>query len=295
MVLPFRRYTTETKLLTVVQIKGRRISVVSFYEGTVRRAARVRRGAGAGDLGTCNDKNGRILRLRLRRSSGLLAPQLSCSNTGATAVGSGAGGPDRTIPPAPESPPRLSVPPAQSIQSEPISITNEGVRLGAIKDYLKRGLQTFFGVQEDNEVKEQEVWKQRRYRLAERTLGDLRADHPPDHHQDNVAGDEFRDGRSFTAVNTKNNDVVLHVIRTDRHVTYPEIGTSLGIAFCPLLRPRGRTCIDSDLGPVLDLDPGYVLDSNRSPTLGSHPCPALNSRFGQAFRFRYRDAGHSSA
>ncbi|GBP46586.1 hypothetical protein EVAR_95048_1 [Eumeta japonica] len=42
--------------------------------------------------------------------------------------------------------------------------------------------------------------------------------------------DGFRGGRPSTAVNNKNIDAVRRVIKTDRHVTYHEIRTSVGIS-----------------------------------------------------------------
>ncbi|GBP66169.1 hypothetical protein EVAR_81826_1 [Eumeta japonica] len=41
--------------------------------------------------------------------------------------------------------------------------------------------------------------------------------------------DEFRDGRSFTAMKDKNVDATCRLIETDRQVTYHEIHASLGI------------------------------------------------------------------
>ncbi|GBP81610.1 hypothetical protein EVAR_21240_1 [Eumeta japonica] len=61
--------------------------------------------------------------------------------------------------------------------------------------------------------------------------------------------DEFRDGRPSTALNNKNIDVVRRMIETDRHVSYHEIWTSLGIDIsystqeagkAPMTPPRSR-------------------------------------------------------
>lgn len=123
-----------------------------------------------------------------RSSAGLLAPQLACqSSTPASAA---------TAPPlqAPASPPRVvSAPPAPLAQPPPDNAPQpaheDGVRLRrthtvAVRDYLKRETQTFFGVQRDNEREQRRLWYERRRRHAARALGDLRLDLPPDHHPD---------------------------------------------------------------------------------------------------------------
>ncbi|CAF4834672.1 unnamed protein product [Pieris macdunnoughi] len=120
-----------------------------------------------------------------RSSASLLAPQLACQNSP---------GPAASAPPlpAPASPPRIvSVPPVPQLPSEqnPQPTQEDGVRLRrahtvAVRDYLKRETQTFFGVQKDNEREQRRLWHERRRRHAARTLGDLRIDLPPDYHPD---------------------------------------------------------------------------------------------------------------
>ncbi|XP_045487212.1 inactive rhomboid protein 1 [Pieris rapae] len=120
-----------------------------------------------------------------RSSASLLAPQLACQNSP---------GPAASAPPlpAPASPPRIvSVPPGPQLPSEqsPQEAQEDGVRLRrahtvAVRDYLKRETQTFFGVQKDNEREQRRLWHERRRRHAARTLGDLRIDLPPDYHPD---------------------------------------------------------------------------------------------------------------
>lgn len=119
-----------------------------------------------------------------RSSAGLLAPQLTCQSSP---------GPAATAPPLPPpaSPPRIvSAPPLQP-PPEPVPqpAQEDGVRLRrahtvAVRDYLKRETQTFFGVQRDNETEQRRLWYERRRRHAARALGDLRLDLPPDHHPD---------------------------------------------------------------------------------------------------------------
>ncbi|XP_045529091.1 inactive rhomboid protein 2 isoform X1 [Pieris brassicae] len=120
-----------------------------------------------------------------RSSASLLAPQLACQNSP---------GPAASAPPlpAPASPPRIvSVPPVPQLPSEqnPPPAQEDGVRLRrahtvAVRNYLKRETQTFFGVQKDNEREQRRLWHERRRRHAARTLGDLRIDLPPDYHPD---------------------------------------------------------------------------------------------------------------
>ncbi|KOB77510.1 Uncharacterized protein OBRU01_03921, partial [Operophtera brumata] len=110
-----------------------------------------------------------------RSSAGLLAPQLACQSSPASA-------------PPPSSPPRVSAPPAPS-DTVPQPAQEDGVRLRrvhtvAVRDYLKRETQTFFGVQRDNEREQRRLWYERRRRHAARAMGDLRTDLPPDHHPD---------------------------------------------------------------------------------------------------------------
>lgn len=120
-----------------------------------------------------------------RSSAGLLAPQLTCQSS----PGPPAAAP--SIPP-PASPPRtVSAPPQPQPPPEPIPppAQEDGVRLRrahtvAVRDYLKRETQTFFGVQRDNEREQRRLWYERRRRHAARALGDLRPDLPPDHHPD---------------------------------------------------------------------------------------------------------------
>ncbi|XP_063825279.1 uncharacterized protein LOC135074827 [Ostrinia nubilalis] len=119
-----------------------------------------------------------------RSSAGLLAPQLACQSSPAPA----------SAPPlpAPASPPRIvSAPPAHAPPPDPVPqpAPEDGVRLRrvhtvAVRDYLKRETQTFFGVQRDNEREQRRLWYERRRRHAARALGDLRLDLPPDHHPD---------------------------------------------------------------------------------------------------------------
>ncbi|CAH4029401.1 unnamed protein product [Pieris brassicae] len=121
----------------------------------------------------------------VRSSASLLAPQLACQNSP---------GPAASAPPlpAPASPPRIvSVPPVPQLPSEqnPPPAQEDGVRLRrahtvAVRNYLKRETQTFFGVQKDNEREQRRLWHERRRRHAARTLGDLRIDLPPDYHPD---------------------------------------------------------------------------------------------------------------
>ncbi|CAB3253519.1 unnamed protein product [Arctia plantaginis] len=120
-----------------------------------------------------------------RSSAGLLAPQLACQTSSPA-----------TAPPPhpPASPPRVvSAPPAPLAQPPPDPAPQpaqeDGVRLRrvhtvAVRDYLKRETQTFFGVQRDNEREQRRLWYERRRRHAARALGDLRPDLPPDHHPD---------------------------------------------------------------------------------------------------------------
>ncbi|KAL0841145.1 hypothetical protein ABMA28_014893 [Loxostege sticticalis] len=120
----------------------------------------------------------------VRSSAGLLAPQLACQSSPAPA----------SAPPlpAPASPPRIvSAPPVQHPPPDPVPqpAQEDGVRLRrvhtvAVRDYLKRETQTFFGVQRDNEREQRRLWYERRRRHAARALGDLRLDLPPDHHPD---------------------------------------------------------------------------------------------------------------
>ncbi|XP_037293783.1 inactive rhomboid protein 1-like [Manduca sexta] len=122
-----------------------------------------------------------------RSSAGLLAPQLACQTSTSTAA------PTQSHQP-PASPPRIvSAPPPALAQPVPESVPQpaheEGVRLRrvhtvAVRDYLKRETQTFFGVQRDNEREQKKLWYERRRRHAARALGDLRLDLPPDHHPD---------------------------------------------------------------------------------------------------------------
>ncbi|XP_048482944.1 inactive rhomboid protein 1 isoform X2 [Plutella xylostella] len=115
-----------------------------------------------------------------RSSAGLLAPQLSCQTASPAA------------PPA--SPPRAVSAPSAPLAPPPPEPTpqpahEDGVRLRrahtlAVRDYLKRETQTFFGVQRDNEREQRRLWHERRRRHAARALGDLRLDLPPDHHPD---------------------------------------------------------------------------------------------------------------
>ncbi|RVE51779.1 hypothetical protein evm_003582 [Chilo suppressalis] len=125
-----------------------------------------------------------------RSSAGLLAPQLACqpstNNNAASAPPL----------PAPASPPRVvSAPPVPHAPAPPPPdpvpqpAQEDGVRLRrahtvAVRDYLKRETQTFFGVQKDNEREQRRLWYERRRRHAARALGDLRLDLPPDHHPD---------------------------------------------------------------------------------------------------------------
>ncbi|CAK1547113.1 unnamed protein product [Leptosia nina] len=118
-----------------------------------------------------------------RSSASLLAPQLACQNSP---------GPAASAPPLapPASPPRIvSAPPVQPPDPSPQPVQEDGVRLRrahtvAVRDYLKRETQTFFGVQKDNEREQRRLWHERRRRHAARTLGDLRIDLPPDYHPD---------------------------------------------------------------------------------------------------------------
>ncbi|XP_064071946.1 inactive rhomboid protein 1 isoform X2 [Vanessa tameamea] len=119
-----------------------------------------------------------------RTSAGLLAPQLTCQSSP---------GPAATAPPLPPpaSPPRIVSAPVPQPPPEPIPqpAHEDGVRLRrahtvAVRDYLKRETQTFFGVQRDNETEQRRLWYERRRRHAARALGDLRLDLPPDHHPD---------------------------------------------------------------------------------------------------------------
>ncbi|KAF9799813.1 hypothetical protein SFRURICE_001417, partial [Spodoptera frugiperda] len=121
-----------------------------------------------------------------RSSAGLLAPQLACQSSSPAASA-----PAPPLP-APTSPPRVvSAPPAPT-QPPPDPAPQDqedGVRLRrthtvAVRDYLKRETQTFFGVQRDNEREQRRLWYERRRRHAARALGDLRPDLPPDHHPD---------------------------------------------------------------------------------------------------------------
>ncbi|XP_049869020.1 inactive rhomboid protein 1 isoform X1 [Pectinophora gossypiella] len=132
-----------------------------------------------------------------RSSAGLLAPQLTCQSSSPPTAASA------PPLPAPASPPRVtSAPPThqphphqthQPNQSPPDTVPQpaqeDGVRLRrahtiAVRDYLKRETQTFFGVQRDNEREQRRLWYERRRRHAARALGDLRLDLPPDHHPD---------------------------------------------------------------------------------------------------------------
>ncbi|CAH2037651.1 unnamed protein product, partial [Iphiclides podalirius] len=130
-----------------------------------------------------------MIPFRYRRSSaGLLASQLTCQSSSTAA--------NAAAPPhqAPSSPPRVvSAPPAPLVQPPPEPAPQpaqeDGVRLRrahtvAVRDYLKRETQTFFGVQRDNEREQRRLWYERRRRHAARALGDLRLDLPPDHHPD---------------------------------------------------------------------------------------------------------------
>ncbi|XP_063895141.1 inactive rhomboid protein 1-like isoform X2 [Helicoverpa armigera] len=121
-----------------------------------------------------------------RSSAGLLAPQLACQSSSPAASA-----PAPPLP-APASPPRVvSAPPAPT-QPPPDPAPQDqedGVRLRrthtvAVRDYLKRETQTFFGVQKNNEREQRRLWYERRRRHAARALGDLRPDLPPDHHPD---------------------------------------------------------------------------------------------------------------
>lgn len=121
-----------------------------------------------------------------RSSAGLLAPQLACQSSSPAASA-----PAPPLP-APASPPRVvSAPPAPA-QPPPDPAPQDqedGVRLRrthtvAVRDYLKRETQTFFGVQKNNEREQRRLWYERRRRHAARALGDLRPDLPPDHHPD---------------------------------------------------------------------------------------------------------------
>ncbi|KPJ08199.1 Inactive rhomboid protein 1 [Papilio machaon] len=121
-----------------------------------------------------------------RSSAGLLASQLSCQGT-STASGSAPSHP------APPSPPRVvsAPPPVANPPPDPVPqpAQEDGVRLRrahtvAVRDYLKRETQTFFGVQRDNEREQRRLWYERRRRHAARALGDLRLDLPPDYHPD---------------------------------------------------------------------------------------------------------------
>ncbi|XP_047994926.1 inactive rhomboid protein 1 isoform X2 [Leguminivora glycinivorella] len=122
-----------------------------------------------------------------RSSAGLLAPQLACQSASPPA-------PAASAPlPAPASPPRVvSAPPAPVAPPPdpvPQPAQEDGVRLRrvhtvAVRDYLKRETQTFFGVQRDNEREQRRLWFERRRRHAARALGDLRLDLPPNHHPD---------------------------------------------------------------------------------------------------------------
>lgn len=123
-----------------------------------------------------------------RSSAGLLAPQLACQPSSAANAPTGPSHPN------PASPPRIvSAPPAPLAQPPPDPVPQpaqeDGVRLRrvhtvAVRDYLKRETQTFFGVQRDNEREQRRLWYERRKRHAARALGDLRLDLPPDHHPD---------------------------------------------------------------------------------------------------------------
>lgn len=117
-----------------------------------------------------------------RASAGLLAPQLTCQSSP---------GPAATAPPLtqPTSPPRIVSAPQPPPEPIPQPTQEDGVRLRrahtvAVRDYLKRETQTFFGVQRDNEREQRRLWHERRRRHAARALGDLRLDLPPDHHPD---------------------------------------------------------------------------------------------------------------
>lgn len=123
-----------------------------------------------------------------RSSTGLLAPQLTCQSSAAATAAAAAPHP------APASPPRVvSAPPVPIVQPPPEPLPpptqDDGVRLRrvhtvAVRDYLKRETQRFFGVQRDNEREQRRLWFERRRRHAARALGDLRLDLPPDHHPD---------------------------------------------------------------------------------------------------------------
>lgn len=122
-----------------------------------------------------------------RSSAGLLAPQIPCQSSSPP---NAASAPPL---PAPASPPRIvSAPPAPSQpppEPTPPPAQEDDVRLRrahtvAVRDYLKRETQTFFGVQRDNEREQRRLWYERRRRHAARALGDLRPDLPPDHHPD---------------------------------------------------------------------------------------------------------------
>ncbi|XP_013142972.1 PREDICTED: inactive rhomboid protein 2 [Papilio polytes] len=120
-----------------------------------------------------------------RSSAGLLASQLSCQGTSTATTA-----PSHQ---APSSPPRIVSAPPPAANPPPDTVPQpaqeDGVRLRrahtvAVRDYLKRETQTFFGVQRDNEREQRRLWYERRRRHAARALGDLRLDLPPDYHPD---------------------------------------------------------------------------------------------------------------
>ncbi|KAI8435848.1 hypothetical protein MSG28_004064 [Choristoneura fumiferana] len=185
--------------------------------------------------------------LSQRSSAGLLAPQLACQSASPA--------PTASAPlPAPASPPRVvSAPPAPLApppDSVPQPAQEDGVRLRrvhtvAVRDYLKRETQTFFGVQRDNEREQRRLWYERRRRHAARALGDLRLDLPPDYHPDD---DDISERQLATCIDRLPTTLTMscHLIRGP-----PRFVFRFAVATRGLFTPNGYLFFER-CGPPID-------------------------------------------
>lgn len=82
--------------------------------------------------------------------------------------------------PQPPSPHHQHQPPSPQPEEEP-QLRHRGIsRKEQIKNYVKRETAMFFGIEQDHQEDQRQIWHERRLRLAERRYGPLRQDQDQD-------------------------------------------------------------------------------------------------------------------
>lgn len=97
--------------------------------------------------------------------------------------GIGVGGVPSSSEPAPPPTPTPAPPVAPSPPESPVTrrpVTRGYSTKDQIKNYVKRETALFFGVEENQQEEQSQLWHQRRLRLAERRYGPLRVDNACD-------------------------------------------------------------------------------------------------------------------